>query len=140
MTEDRVELTPDNFCYLSNCQFFIPDIQSTGCKIDYMCEKKKKDVENLCPLAMERAIRSDDSNWELDNQKMMQKLRDLTMSLVRNKKIIDQMGSEAYGDAVMRCNELSQKAYDAKIEYERLQYQLQETKNQYFGEFEKEKK
>ena len=43
MSEDRIDLTPENFCYLSKCRFFISNIESTGCRIDYMHDKKRKE-------------------------------------------------------------------------------------------------
>jgi len=140
MTKDRVELTPDNFCYLSNCQFFISDIQSTGCKIDYMRDKKKKDTENLCPLDMERAVRSGDSDWELDNNKVIKKLRDINDLFKKDSELIKKMGRDSYIESLNRCSELAQKAYKAKIEYEKLQYKLQEMKERCFGNYEKEKR
>lgn len=140
MKDEQVELTPENFCYLANCPFFMSDIESTGCRIDYMKDGQKQEMEGLCPLVMERQIRADDPNWKLCNQRVVQKLRDLTDSFQEGQEMINEMGSEAYMEALHRCAGLAQKAYDAKIEYERLQYKLQETRDMCFGDFEREKK
>ena len=140
MSNEQIKLTPENFCYLSKCKFFLSNIESTGCKIDYMRDNQKKHMEGLCPLVMERSIKSDDLNWKLCNQRVVQKLRDLTDSFQESKRILDKMGSDAYMEALKRCSKLAQRAYDAKIEYEKLQYELQETKDMCFGEFEREKK
>jgi len=134
--EDHIDLTPDNFCYLSNCKFFLSDIRSTGCKLDY----SSKDDNDICPLAMERSLRSNDQNWNPARQKVAQKLRDLTESFKKDKEIMDKMGAEAYREALMRCAELNQNVYDAKIQYEKLQFELQEIKDMCFGQFEKEKR
>lgn len=136
MSEDHIDLTPDNFCYLSNCKFFLSDIQSTGCKLDYL----KDDTDAMCPLAMERSFKSDDPNWSPSRQLVVEKLRDLTKSFKKNKEIMDKMGEESYKEALKRCANLSQKVYDAKIKYEKLQYELQEIECMCFGQFQKEKR
>jgi hypothetical protein len=135
--KDRIDLTPDNFCYLSKCPFFISNIESTGCKIDYMRDGQRQEVDGLCPLAMERSFRADDPDWQPNEKKMLQKLREVADEFEEDKEMIDRMGKEAYADALDKCSDMAQKVYDAKIKYERLQYALQEMKASCFGQQEK---
>ena len=135
MEEERIELTPENFCYLSRCQFFIDDIESTGCKLDYMAEKMPSE-ECACPLEFERKMRSDDPNWEPTRKRVIQKLRDLTDSFRHDREMVEEMGAEAYSDAVDKCAKLSQSVYRAKIKHDRLLYELQELRTKLFGQFE----
>lgn len=140
MLDEKIKLTPENFCYLSRCEFFNPDINSTGCELDNMIEEEKSELEKKCPLQMERMFRFEDPDWNLSEEDMAQKLRDIDEFIKKDKKIIKEIGPEAYSKAIKDCSELAQKVQNAKIEYEQLQYELQEIQTRCLGNFEKEKK
>lgn len=134
---EQIELTPENFCYLSNCQFFRSDINSTGCLMDYMHDEE---LDGLCPLDMERSVREDDPKWQPCKKAIVEKLREITDDFARDRELMEKMGRDAFCEALQRCAELEQKVFDARIQYERLLYALQEMKKNCFGEIEKEKK
>jgi hypothetical protein len=125
---DDLKITPENFCHLSKCKYFMSEILSSGCQLDYLSEDQAKELGDVpCPLQMERLYRSDDPVWN-SQKDPFEKITEIYSQI---KEEISK-GNTLYNEEEI---ELQQELYDAEIQLEKVQLKLQ----QFLEKIEREK-
>jgi hypothetical protein len=118
--DDNLKITPENFCHLSKCKYFMSEILSSGCRLDYLTEEDLQELGEVpCPLQMERSYRSNDPVWN-SQEDPFEKIAEAY------KKIREEGFTEISTELNEEEINIRQELYDAEIKLEKTQLKLQD--------------